>query len=178
MTRDEPLNVLFLCSGNSARSILAESIMNRNHGDRFRAYSAGSDPRGAVHPKAIELLRRLNFPTEGLRSKSWEEFAANGNSAVPLDFIFTVCDDAAGETCPAWPGQPMSAHWGVPDPAKAEGTPSEIAVAFADAFRMLSNRIAVFASLPLASLGQLRLQKRLDEIGTGQDEFADQESGI
>ena len=156
-------NVLFLCTGNSARSILAESILNRLGAPRFRAYSAGSHPKGAVHPFALDLLRRLNYPTESLRSKSWDEFAKTG--APALDFVFTVCDNAANEVCPIWPGQPMTAHWGVPDPAAAEGNEAERRLAFADAYRMLNNRIGIFVSLPMASLDRLSLQRRLDEIG-------------
>jgi ArsR family transcriptional regulator, arsenate/arsenite/antimonite-responsive transcriptional repressor / arsenate reductase (thioredoxin) len=156
-------NVLFLCTGNSARSILAESILNRYGQGRFKAYSAGSHPKGKVHPYAIDLLRNLHYNTEGLRSKSWDEFAAPG--APVMDFVFTVCDDAANETCPIWPGQPMTAHWGVSDPAAAEGTEAVKRAAFADACRMLTNRISIFTSLPLTSLDGLALQKRLDEIG-------------
>lgn len=163
MTR--PYNVLFLCTGNSARSIIAESIMNRDFSTRFRAYSAGSQPRVAVHPLALDLLRRLNFATEGLRSKSWEEFAAGRDGAPQLDFVFTVCDDAAGEACPAWPGQPMSAHWGVPDPAKVEGSGAERSLAFAETFRQMNNRISIFASLPIESLDRISLKKSLEMIG-------------
>ena len=160
---DPIYNVLFLCTGNSARSILAECILNRDGKGRFRGYSAGSHPKGQVHPFAIALLKKMNHPTAGLRSKSWDEFAAPG--APPLHFVFTVCDNAANEVCPIWPGQPMTAHWGVPDPAAAEGTEAERHLAFADAYRMLSNRIGIFASLPIRSLDRLSLQKRLDEIG-------------
>ena len=156
-------NVLFLCTGNSARSILAECILNREGRGRFKAFSAGSHPKGQVHPFAIDLLKKMNHPTAGLRSKSWDEFAAEG--APQLDFVFTVCDNAANEVCPIWPGQPMTAHWGVPDPAAAEGTDAERHLAFADAYRMLTNRISVFASLPLRSLDRLTLQRRLHEIG-------------
>jgi len=163
MSEERVFNVLFLCTGNSARSIMAESILNRLGQGRFRGFSAGSHPKGAVHPFAIELLRRLNFPTESLRSKSWEEFSREG--APALDFVFTVCDNAAHEVCPVWPGQPMTAHWGVPDPAAAEGTDAERRYAFADAFRMLNNRISVFVSLPIRSLDKLTLQRRLEEIG-------------
>lgn len=162
---DEIYNVLFLCTGNSARSIIAESIMNRDFSTRFRAYSAGSQPRGEVHPLTTDLLRRLNFRVEGLRSKSWEEFAAGREGAPKLHFVFTVCDDAAGEACPVWPGQPMSAHWGVPDPASAEGGPAERALAFAETFRQLNNRISIFASLPIASLDRISLKRHLDSIG-------------
>jgi arsenate reductase (thioredoxin) len=159
----EPYNVLFLCTGNSARSIMAEAILNRLGAGKFRAYSAGSHPKGRVHPEAIRLLQSLGHDTPGLRSKSWSEFADPG--APLLDFVFTVCDNAAGEACPLWPGQPMTAHWGVPDPAEAKGTEAEIALAFKDAYRMLNRRIDIFASLPLRSLDQLTLQKKLREIG-------------
>lgn len=157
------MNVLFVCTGNSARSILAEAILNREGRGQFKAYSAGSMPKGAVHPAALELLKKLNHPTAGLRSKSWGEFAGEG--APELDFVFTVCDNAAGEVCPIWPGQPMSAHWGLPDPAGVEGTEAEIAAAFADTYRMLANRIGIFVNLPLANLDRLSLQKRLESIG-------------
>ncbi len=160
---DKPFNVLFLCTGNSARSILAEAIMNSLGGTRFKAYSAGSHPKGQVHPYALDLLKRSVLPTEGLRSKSWDEFAAP--DAPQLDFVFTVCDDAAKEECPYWPGQPMTAHWGMPDPAAATGSEAEQRLAFADTFRMLMNRISIFMSLPIRSLDTLSLQKRLDEIG-------------
>jgi len=160
---EDVYNVLFLCTGNSARSILAECILNREGKGRFRAFSAGSQPKGQVHPFAIELLKKLNHPTAGLRSKNWEEFAAPG--APVMDFVFTVCDNAANEVCPVWPGQPMTAHWGVPDPAAAEGTEAERHLAFADAYRMLLNRISIFTSLPMRSLDRLAIQKRLDEIG-------------
>jgi arsenate reductase (thioredoxin) len=156
-------NTLFLCTGNSARSILAECILNREGRGRFHAFSAGSQPKGQVHPFALELLKKMNHPTAGLRSKSWDEFAAPG--APTLDFVFTVCDNAASEVCPFWPGQPMTAHWGVPDPAAAEGSDAERHLAFADAYRMLTNRISVFTSLPLQSIDRLTLQRRLDEIG-------------
>jgi arsenate reductase (thioredoxin) len=160
---DRVYNVLFLCTGNSARSILAECILDREGKGRFKAFSAGSHPKGRVHPFALDLLRKMNHPTAGLRSKGWEEFARA--DAPPLDFVFTVCDDAANEVCPVWPGQPMTAHWGVPDPAAAKGTEAERHLAFADAYRMLNNRISIFVSLPLRSLDRLSLQKRLDEIG-------------
>jgi protein-tyrosine-phosphatase len=168
MSRDlqQPFNVLFLCTGNSARSILAEAIMNRVGAGKFKAYSAGSHPAGQVNPNAQALLKRLNHKTDGLRSKPWDEFVRASNPEAPeLDFVFTVCDNAAGEVCPIWPGQPMSAHWGLPDPAAAQGSDAEIAVAFADAYRMLGNRISLFVNLPLASLDRLSLQKRLNEIG-------------
>ena len=158
-----PLNVLFLCTGNSARSIIAEAIMNREGRGRFRSYSAGSHPRGEVNPRTIDLLQGLHYPIESFRSKSWDEFA--GSDAPKLDFVFTVCDDAAAEVCPIWPGQPMTAHWGMPDPAAATGSPAEIALAFADTYRMMNNRITIFMNLPLASLDRLSLQRRLDEIG-------------
>ncbi len=163
MAETKSLNVLFLCTGNSARSIIAEAILNRLGDGRFKAYSAGSHPRGAVHPQTLELLKNAGFETAGFRSKSWDEFSVPG--APKMDFVFTVCDDAAAESCPVWPGQPMTAHWGVPDPAKATGTDAEIALAFADAFRMLSNRISVFASLPIGKLDKLSLQAHLNNIG-------------
>ena len=163
MTSQQPLNVLFLCTGNSARSIIAEAIINRVGVGKFKGYSAGSMPKGQVHPLTIKLLTQLNYDTTALRSKAWDEFAAPG--APQLDFVFTVCDNAANEVCPIWPGQPMSAHWGVPDPAAVEGSDSEKALAFADTYRMLNTRIGIFTSLPLASLDSLSLQKRLDEIG-------------
>jgi protein-tyrosine-phosphatase len=163
MTPDRPLNVLFLCTHNSARSVIAECIINRLGDGKFKGYSAGSQPRGTVHPYAIDLLKQLNYDTSHLRSKSWEEFAVPG--APELDFVFTVCDDAANETCPIWAGQPMSAHWGVPDPSAAAGTESERRFAFADTHRMLFQRIGIFTALPLAGLDRLSLQKRLDDIG-------------
>jgi arsenate reductase len=163
MSHERPYNVLFLCTGNSARSILAECVMNREGQGRFKAYSAGSRPRGEVNPFALDLLKRTNFDVSGLRSKSWNEFAAPG--APELDFVFTVCDDAAGEECPYWPGQPMSAHWGVPDPAAVVGSDAEKALAFADTLRMLTNRISIFVNLPLKTIDKLSLQRRLDEIG-------------
>ncbi|WP_339715074.1 arsenate reductase ArsC [uncultured Sneathiella sp.] len=164
----EPLyNVLFLCTGNSARSILAEAIMNKVGKGMFKAWSAGSFPKGEVHPVALELLRNLNFDTSFARSKSWDEFA--GPDAPKMDFVFTVCDNAANEVCPIWPGRPMSAHWGVPDPADAAGTKAEIMVAFTEAYRMLSNRISVFVNLPISSLEKLALQKHLDDIATADD---------
>jgi protein-tyrosine-phosphatase len=159
----KPYNVLFLCTHNSARSVIAECIMNRLGAGKFKAYSAGSQPSGKVHPFAIELLNRLGYDTSGLRSKSWEEFARGG--APELDFVFTVCDDAANEVCPVWPGQPMSAHWGLPDPSRAEGNESERRYAFADTYRMLHQRIGIFTNLPLKSLDTLSLQRRLDDIG-------------
>ena len=156
-------NVLFLCTGNSARSIMAEAILNQAGRGNFRAFSAGSHPKGRVHPYAIDLLRKLNFDVSGLRSKSWSEFAQSG--APQLDFVFTVCDDAAKETCPLWPGQPMTAHWGIPDPAAFEGSEVEQRLAFADALRMLTNRINIFVSLPIKKLSGLALQKQLNAIG-------------
>jgi arsenate reductase (thioredoxin) len=163
MSATEPLNVLFLCTGNSARSIIAESILNRMGAGRFRAYSAGSQPAGRVNPFALNILRKSNYDVSELRSKSWEEFAALG--APALDFVFTVCDNAANEVCPIWPGQPMSAHWGLPDPAAVEGTDAERALAFADTVRMLAQRISIFVNLPLRELTKLSLQQQLDEIG-------------
>ena len=156
-------DVLFLCTGNSARSILAEAILSREGMGRFRAFSAGSRPKGTPHPYAIDLLRKLNYDTGFARSKSWEEFAAPG--APQMDFVFTVCDSAAAEVCPVWPGQPMTAHWGIPDPAAADGNEAERRLAFAEAYRLLSNRISIFVSLPMRGLDKLGLQRRLDEIG-------------
>ena len=156
-------NVLFLCTGNTARSILAEALLNAMAGTRFNAFSAGSHPKGMVNPYAIELLQKNRLPTEGLRSKSWDEFAQPG--APQLDFVFTVCDNAAGEPCPVWPGQPMTAHWGVADPAAVIGTETERWLAFRQAFRELENRIKIFTSLPIRSLDRLKLQERLDAIG-------------
>jgi len=160
---DRPFNVLFLCTGNSARSIMAEAILNKIGGRKFRAFSAGSQPKGRVHPEALQLLQSFGYDTSSFRSKSWSKFADPG--APLLDFVFTVCDNAAGEACPVWPGQPMTAHWGVPDPAEAKGTPAEIAFAFKDAYRMLFQRIGIFTSLPLRSLDQLSIQGKLREIG-------------
>jgi arsenate reductase (thioredoxin) len=156
-------NVLFLCTGNSARSIMAEAILNRAGQGNFHAYSAGSHPKGSVHPFTLDLLRKLNFDVTGLRSKSWSEFARPG--APSLDFVFTVCDDAANETCPLWPGQPMIAHWGIPDPAAVRGTEVEQRLAFTDALRMLTNRINIFVALPIKSLTALALKTQLDAIG-------------
>jgi len=160
---DRPYNVLFLCTGNSARSILAESILNHRARGRFRGFSAGSHPKGAVHPLAWTLLERMGLPTEGLRSKAWDEFSQPG--APPLDFVFTVCDNAAGEVCPIWPGQPMTAHWGQPDPAAVVGTDLEKVSAFREAFRILERRIELFTALPIASLEQLALGNKVREIG-------------
>lgn len=167
MTADKQYHVLFLCTGNSARSIIAEAILSRLGRGRFQAHSAGSFPKGEVHPVAVDILKQANHPTEDLRSKSWDEFAKP--DAPPLDFVFTVCDNAAKEVCPVWPGQPMSAHWGLPDPAAVEDSGSEQHLAFADTYRMLTNRISVFVNLPLASLDRLTLQKRLHEIGQTSD---------
>ncbi len=160
---DPIYNVLFLCTGNSARSIMGEAILNRVGAGRFKGYSAGSHPKGEVNPRTLQLLKRLNYATEGYRSKSWDEFAKSG--APYLDFVFTVCDQAAQEVCPIWPGQPMTAHWGVPDPAAATGTDAEISLAFSETYRQLNNRISIFVSLPLARLDKLALKKRLDDIG-------------
>ena len=167
---DKPFNVLFLCTGNSARSILAECIVTRVGKGRFAGHSAGSDPKGEIHPYALDLLEKLNYPTAGLRSKSWAEFAAP--DAAPLDFIFTVCDNAAQEACPIWPGRPASAHWGVPDPAAATGTEAEQRLAFAAAYRALHQRISTFVSLPLRSLDKPALQRRLREIGEAESASA------
>jgi arsenate reductase (thioredoxin) len=163
VSSNPPLNVLFLCTGNSARSIMAECIMNRLGAGKFRGYSAGSQPRGSINPHARAVLRKSNFDVSQLHSKSWDEFA--GPDAPKLNFVFTVCDDAAKEVCPIWPGQPMSAHWGLPDPAKAQGTEAEQGLAFADCFRMLYQRVSIFVSLPFDKLTKLSLQKHLDEIG-------------
>jgi len=160
---DRTYNILFLCTGNSARSILAEMILRHRGQGRFNAYSAGSHPTGRVNPYALQLLERMRIPTEGARSKSWDEFAAAG--APALDFVFTVCDNAAGEVCPVWPGQPTTAHWGIPDPAAVEGTDAQKVEAFRDAFRTLERRIGVFCALPIASLDRLSLTNRLHEIG-------------
>ena len=156
-------NVLFLCTGNSARSVIAEAILNKLGGGKFRAHSAGSQPKGQVNPHTIALLQGLGYDTAGFRSKSWDEFAKIG--ATKLDFVFTVCDNAAGEACPYWPGQPVTAHWGVPDPAEATGSPAEIALAFKDAYRMLHQRIAAFTALPIADLDKMSLLARLKDIG-------------
>jgi arsenate reductase len=156
-------NVLFLCTHNSARSVMAEAIISRLGAGKFKGFSAGSHPSGQIHPYAMDLLIRNNYAVGTLRSKSWDEFAAPG--APEMDFVFTVCDDAAQEVCPHWPGQPMTAHWGLPDPSRAEGTEAERRLAFADTHRMLYQRIGIFVNLPMASLDRLSLQKRLDEIG-------------
>jgi protein-tyrosine-phosphatase len=160
---DRVYNVLFLCTGNSARSILAEAILRKDGRGNFRAFSAGSQPKGAVNPFAISVLQTLDYPSEDLRSKSWQEFAVPG--APAMDFVFTVCDNAAGESCPVWPGQPMSAHWGIQDPAEVSGTDIEKEAAFVAAFRYLKNRIALFTSLPLRSIDRLALGTKLREIG-------------
>jgi arsenate reductase len=160
---DRPLNVLILCTGNSARSILGEALINHWGRGRIRGYSAGSLPKGQVHPIALELLKQMKLPTDGLRSKSWDEFAQPG--APKLDFVFTVCDNAAAEACPVWPGQPITAHWGVADPAAVEGSETDRWLAFRQAFRELESRIRIFTSLPLASLDRVKLQERLHEIG-------------
>jgi protein-tyrosine-phosphatase len=159
-------NVLFLCTGNSARSIIGEAVLNRVGQGRFKAFSAGSHPKGQVNPRTLDLLRTMNHDVSALHSKSWTEFATA--DSPKLDFVFTVCDDAAGETCPFWPGQPMTAHWGIPDPAAATGTEAEIALAFKDAYRMLNRRIELFVALPLAKLDRLVLAKRLKDIGGGE----------
>nr|WP_269468073.1 arsenate reductase ArsC [Devosia ureilytica] len=160
---DRAYNVLFLCTGNSARSILGEALLNAVPGGVFKAYSAGSQPKGAVHPLALHTLNELGLPTEGYRSKSWDEFATP--DAPKLDFVFTVCDNAAGEACPFWPGQPMTAHWGVEDPAAVTGSEIDKVNAFRDAARFLRNRINAFAALPLATIDRMSLRNRLDEIG-------------
>jgi arsenate reductase len=163
----EPIyNVLFLCTGNSARSILAESILRKAGRHNFRAFSAGSQPKGVVNPFAIKVLKSLDFPTDNLRSKSWEEFARP--DAPVMDFVFTVCDNAAGESCPVWPGQPMTAHWGIEDPAEVEGTDIQKEAAFIAALRYLKNRISIFTSLPLGSIDKLSLRTRLRDIGQGE----------
>lgn len=163
---DKTYNVLFLCTGNSARSILAEVILNREGKGRFRAFSAGSYPKGAVHPAALDLLNELELPTEGLRSKSWDEFAKPG--APPLDFVFTVCDNAAGEVCPTWPGQPMTAHWGIEDPAAVEGERQQRA--FWAAYQALQRRIQLFLALPFADIDEMSLQNKLRDIGKTADQ--------
>ena len=160
---DRTFNVLFLCTGNTARSILAEAILRKEGRGRFNAFSAGSQPKGTVNPFAIKVLSEMDYPVDGLRSKSWQEFAVSG--APAMDFVFTVCDNAAGEACPIWPGQPMTAHWGIEDPAAVEGTMIEKERAFEQAFRYLSRRIEAFAALPLAKLDALRLQTEMRRIG-------------
>ena len=161
-------NVLFLCTGNSARSIIAEALLNRLGQGKFRGFSAGSHPRGEIQPMALDILRRSNHKVSELRSKDWQEFASP--DAPKLDFVFTLCDQAAAESCPVWPGQPMSAHWGLPDPAATTGSDALIRLAYADAYRMLHNRIEIFVNLPLTSLDRLTLQKRLVDIGKAKAE--------
>lgn len=163
MTGHRPYNVLFLCTGNSARSIMAEAILSRFGANKFKSFSAGSQPKGEVHPRVAHMLKTFNYKPDLFRSKSWEDFS--GPDAPQLDFVFTVCDNAANEVCPVWAGQPMTAHWGVPDPAAATGTEAEIAFAFDDAWRMLQNRITIFCNLPIDSLDRLSLKQRLDDIG-------------
>jgi arsenate reductase len=160
---DHVFNVLFLCTGNSARSIMAEAILAKEGAGRFQAFSAGSFPKGEVHPSAIALLKNMDHETDVFRSKSWDEFS--GPNAPKIDFVFTVCDNAANEVCPIWPGHPVTAHWGIPDPAAVEGTEVEKALAFADAYKMLSKRIEAFINLPIKSLDKMSLKHRLDEIG-------------
>ena len=163
---DRVYNVLFLCTGNSARSILAESILRKDGSGRFRAFSAGSQPKGDVHPVALRVLESMNYPTDGLRSKSWEEFAVP--DAPVMDFVFTVCDNAAGESCPIWPGQPMTAHWGIEDPAAIEGSDIQRETAFVSAFRFMKNRIAAFTALPLGSIDAMALGTKLRDIGNSE----------
>jgi arsenate reductase (thioredoxin) len=160
---EQPFNVLFLCTGNSARSIMGEAILNKVGAEKFHAYSAGSNPKGRVHPETIRLLQSLGYDTLSLRSKSWGEFTRLG--APQFDFVFTVCDNAAAEACPVWPGHPMTAHWGVPDPAEATGTEAEIAFAFKDTYRMLKQRIGIFVSLPLRAYDEMRLRRTVQAIG-------------
>jgi arsenate reductase len=160
-----PYEILFLCTGNSARSLMAEAIVNHRHGALFHAHSAGSHPRESAHPLAQHVLQHRGLPTEGLGPKPWDAFADGTPGAPELDFVFTLCDRAAGETCPVWPGRPITAHWGVPDPAAARGTEAERHLAFADAFGRLANRLSILASLPIASLDRRSLKRRLDEIG-------------
>lgn len=167
---EKTYNVLFLCTGNSARSVMAEAILNRIGQGRFKAHSAGSHPAGTVNPFTLSLLERFNYDTSGFRSKSWDEFA--GEEAPVMDFVFTVCDSAAGEVCPIWPGQPMSAHWGFEDPAAFEGSDGEKAALFAEIYGQIERRLSIFTSLPLVSLGKLTLQRHLDEIGAKQPEEA------
>jgi protein-tyrosine-phosphatase len=160
---DRIFNVLFLCTGNSARSIMGEVVLNREGIGKFKGYSAGSTPKGWVHPYTLDLISKLNYPVRDLRSKNWDEFAQEG--APKLDFVFTLCDEAANEVCPVWPGQPMTAHWGMPDPATAEGNEAEKRLAFAETYRMLRNRISAFVNLPMRSLDRLSLQRKLVDIG-------------
>jgi len=171
---EKPYHVLFLCTGNSARSILAEAILNHLGAGKFKGFSAGSLPKGKVHPFALDLLANMNHPTAELRSKNWEEFS--GPDAVPLDFVFTLCDSAASEVCPVWPGRPVTAHWGLPDPAAVTGRESVRRTAFADTYRMLSTRIGIFTNLPVRSLDKLSLQRRLDEIGNTPVEVSKEEA--
>jgi arsenate reductase len=171
---DRIYNVLFLCTGNSARSVLAEAILNKIGVGKFKPYSAGSQPKGRVNPNTLQLLQRLGYDTTEYRSKSWEEFAKP--TAPDLDFVFTVCDDAAGETCPVWPGQPITAHWGIPDPAAATGTDAEVAIAFTDAYRMLQRRIEAFAALPITALDTLTLKNKLRDIGRMEGATAKEEA--
>jgi protein-tyrosine-phosphatase len=159
----KPFNVLFLCTGNSARSIIAECLLNGLGGQKFKAFSAGSEPKGHIHPVTLRLLRKSNYDVTGLRSKSWDEFARP--DAPKLDFVFTVCDNAADEVCPVWPGQPMTAHWGVPDPAEVRSDEATKYLAFADTMRMLNQRIGIFVNLPISSLSKISLQHQLDDIG-------------
>lgn len=159
----KPLNVLFLCTHNSARSIMAEAILTVEGKGRFNAFSAGSEPAGRVHPYTLDLLKTIGFPTDNLRSKSWDEFAEDG--APVMDFVFTVCDSAAAETCPVWPRQPMTAHWGFPDPAAFEGTEAEKRAVFADVYRQIQTRIGIFVNLPIERLGGIALKRKLDDIG-------------
>ncbi|MCX7308983.1 MAG: arsenate reductase ArsC [Afipia sp.] len=170
---DKIYNVLFLCTGNSARSILAESILRKDGKGKFRTFSAGSEPKGTVNPFAIKVLESLEYPTDGMRSKSWLEFAAP--DAPVMDFVFTVCDNAAGEACPLWPGQPMTAHWGIEDPALVEGTDLQKHAAFLTAFRYLKNRVSAFTSLPLAGIDKLSLGTQLREIGRQEGSTSGQE---
>jgi arsenate reductase len=163
-------NVLFLCTGNSARSIMAEAILERLGAGRFKGYSAGSHPTGQVNPYALDLLKSFNHPTDGLRSKSWDEFAVPG--APQMDFVFTVCNNAAGEVCPVWPGQPMTAHWPFRDPAAAEGTEAEKRQVFAEVYGQIHNRVGIFVNLPIVSLDRLSLQRRLRDLGAAQPETA------
>jgi protein-tyrosine-phosphatase len=167
MAGQRRLNILFLCTGNSARSIIAEAIVNRDWSSQLTGYSAGSHPKGEVKRGAVHLLRTLNYSTEGLRSKDWSEFAGPG--APRMDFVFTVCDQAAKESCPVWPGHPITANWGVPDPTEATGTDAEIAIAFASTYRMLNQRISIFANLPFGALDRLALERRVAEIGTSSE---------
>lgn len=173
---DRVYNVLFLCTGNSARSIIGEALLNHLGGGRFRAYSAGSHPRGAVHPVALAVLSDAGIPVDGARSKSWDEFAAPG--APAMDFVFTVCDSAAGEACPIWPGHPMTAHWGIADPAAVEGPDFRQRAAFDDAYRYLHNRIAAFISLPLKSIDRMSLQAKLTVIGESEGATAPRPSVV